>query len=537
MKHTNLKIRVLAGILTLTTALSVGTVAVVPAAAATAQENTESVITNVAMKGLETTIDVLTEGNPVAKVLGNMGFSAFSSLIGLQQEDPNQEVLDSISELSDNLDAYHKEEMDSLNRLSGQLQTTFEKLDKHLDEIDERFETSDRKNLEYFKKLELTNFKARVDSAKVHFSPWFACLESVSPYLGNENDFDENGRLNPDVYRAFKRQLSDDRGKELQEDLGYLSQYVSGNSLELDGRNAYCMLTDLAVISELGGFDYDNDAAQAAYLNDAKIMQDGIQAEITSDYAAYLTYLQMKYQCEISEADGDQEEIVQIDKDYASQLAILKRDMAAAQKGYEDGCSYYNSRVGASVELTVQGKTTSKIYYFASVPVAWAATTQTADSRSAHFVYGGTVVMTLYKDWVDSGKGMKGNLPVPRNNHPAFAVSSAENNNNLPSFYPTDTGRHNSIILELNGHKMTVKAGALSADMHQYRKTRVHGFESYDVWVASDEGLYAPGIIYGGPTRGANLSENVVRITNYGSSASSLKATFCGDKPWHYQAQ
>lgn len=422
MKHTNIKKRVIAGILTAVTIISAGTAAAVPASAASASNSAIAgkVIQSVAVTGLKDVITLATKNSSVASILGDMGLSAFDSLLG--GPNPNQKVLDSISELSGKIDTYHNEELKAI----------FDANDKITD-------------LQYH--VTMQNVYQKLDSAKNDYKIILGDLDAVKFGLDkNKSEGEElasDGFITENTYKLYDSVLFSDsevRQDTLKSDLDTLKTYFCGESKELDNKSAYTVIIDNdKTVCERQTFNYDLSVYNASSMtNSAKLVQ-GAGAELTTDYAAYFSYLQAKYQFERYKARGNDTVLCSLDKEYEKKLNDLAADMTKVQSCYDSADAYFYDHIAAEVIFS-SGET----YYYTSAPKAWSYATVTANDGQA-----GTVYVTLFKDWGTGSNALEG-LPVPRNSHPAFAITC----NDVSPAYCATNDKASAIYLDLHGHDL-----------------------------------------------------------------------------------
>lgn len=386
MKQNSIKTRIIAGVLAVMTVFSASAFTTAHAAQISSAD-AKQVAEKVAETGLKDLIGKLADTNPAASIFKDMGFAAFDELTGKNSEDPNAKVLESIADLSANIDKYHQEEMDAIKEVSDKVNDT-------------NYKTT------------LQTFNQNLNYTEIHYHSLMTALNNVDYAFkdAEKNNIplkDENEVITEYAYQILQKYLfsstcSFDRD-ELETELTTLNKGVCG---KLDGLDvsAYKVFVDYDAELCSKNFSYDDTVTTAPNLNKSHDAIIAIGGELTTDYTAYYSYLQMLYEYDLynATAQGNTSLINTINNtEYPGYLKQLRIDTQNAQNAYDEAATNLDQNTKAIV--TADGVD----YYYGSVAKAWSAAARTGALDQAK-----TITVKLNSDWIAEGSDLlMENLP------------------------------------------------------------------------------------------------------------------------------
>ena len=444
MKKHTIKIRLISTLLAVMTALSVITVAVIPASASSV--SAESIIKDIAKDGFKKIAGKISGGNFFTEILGDTAVSLFDSFI-----DGDKPSGTSVSEISDKMDAYHQEEIGILNSLS-------EKIDELHDDIN------------------TASFRADYDKMRTDSMRELQALAWLEKAEGNGQTIELNADSVPMIteatYRHYKTVIDDNAISEftISNDLNAMYLDISGKSQQLKNQNPYDLLIDAdARICNASAFSYDQNVIDAANINGSRDTIDGIQADVLIHYAAYINLVKIECLTKIYENPDNAQNILDYylgekENGTGGVIPTLYDQLSKIEENYESANTYYDSTAQASVTYHDAQTDTDMTAYYTSIPKAWAYATCTGRQNLSD------VTVTLNTDWdvnADTGHMAKqcewkySKSPVNFNvtytltsDNISFFSSPFDSYGYVPAYY-CDHADVGNVTLDLNGHSLT----------------------------------------------------------------------------------
>lgn len=472
MKKHNVKTRLLAGIMTVTTVFSVAGIAAVPASAATvsasvsASIDAESIIKDIAKEGYSKLIGKVTGGNFFTEILGKTSISIFDSLIDGNQQSDTDKILNAVDAVSKKMDAYHDEEMAALEHLSNTVE-------------------------EMYAEQKTNPFKQDYDSLRK------SAANAINDLVWAENKLGENGAafkgsvevngrtvqlIDDNTYSIYEKVLSDSATSisDFRQELNAMYRDIINQSAQLNNKNPYKLLVDAnKLICDHQSFSYDMSVLDAPNLNDSRDCIDCMQADVLIHYAAFINLRKMECMVKLHDNPADAENIIDFYNGKDGVISSLVEEMKKIGENYTDANSYFDSQVAAKVtcgehdwswSLTKDGD----VYYYTSMPKAWAYAVKTANLG----VYS-QVTVSVFSDWNLDSQTVRGNLPNPctwrteikrdsfgsdckayylnTNEQPAFYAERNSAGNDCLAYFPTNSNSA-YLVLDLNGHSLNTRA-------------------------------------------------------------------------------
>lgn len=382
------KTRIIAALLAVVTAFSVltmsaGTASAAEANAAACASNSidlSSLIKGVTTSVVTKAIDVGTKSNPAAAILGSGVSSLFSTVFGslfTNGESTQKEILKTVNSISKQIDANHNEEMLELKTIEGMIQNYQEEIKGEIEEYGETL----------IDELQMKKFN---DDCWYLNDVYTTIFELISYNCIDLPEPDDKVELIDDMtYMAYKRILTKtgfDTDCEIEIQYNNILKF-----LDLEKENFYQLMIDKykKTVERQGvkSFEAIND------FHSIKYSIDQIQADVVMYYVAYISLLQMDYQCDNYDHNKDLSQY-----DELSMMAIINEINDACDKmskindAYVAACELIDSYTTAAL---TKGDTTK---YMTSTPIAWSVAAIETKNNS-------TVTFQLLKDWVASDDG------------------------------------------------------------------------------------------------------------------------------------
>lgn len=356
------KTRLISMILAIITALSMLTVSVTAASAAETKPLGDiSIDTNELLDGITTSvikkgIEIATTGNPGASILG-AGVSSvlgtvFDSVIG--GSSGTDKVLKAIDELSDRIQKNHNEEMEALSNIKA-------KLDK----------ISYKQDMQYF------------NSDYIDMTAMYTTVFDLLSYSGADlSTVDDTGKIDKSTYDIYTFILNK-TGFNTSTDIDLLFNKMY-RYLDADNSNIYQYMVDNYKIALENDGPADFDSVGDFHSIKANLQQ--IEADVILYYTAYITLLQINYQCAYYNNSEYDQALMETTK---NQIIGVANKMSKIDEAF--AAAYESVDSMTTAHITVDGATK----YFTFTPIAWiTAVTAIKSGRNTEFV--------LDQDWVAS---------------------------------------------------------------------------------------------------------------------------------------
>lgn len=264
MKKSNIKTKVIAGILSAITMISVGTMAMTSASAAVTSESTVS--SDMAGSIAKTAFGYVgkTLLNTTSTKLANMAIGpVFNLIFGLDDGPSNQDVIDDVNKQAEEIKAKVNEVMNEVQTLSENANKYHSEEMRQLQSIDSNISTMEfRKQTDKISD-DYANVLKRINQNKANFT----C--------------DGMGKLNNTTYKAYKEIINDPvcNISTLQADFDAMLSFLKGERSSNNHENGYAQLTsyllDRVVAADKNEHSYSNTPDYHKVIR-------GINTEITS---------------------------------------------------------------------------------------------------------------------------------------------------------------------------------------------------------------------------------------------------------------